>query len=780
MKLLFKIAKNEFRHLFYSPIAWFLLIVFLVQCAIFYVIPVFHMALTQDMVLANNMHKGIVKLDPDPITVDVFLKGGLFPYAVSNLYLFVPLLTMGLISRETNNGTSRLLFSSPIRLREIVLGKYAGIMFFNLLLIGVTGIFMVTGAFNIRNIDYGLLLSATLGFYLIVCTCSAIGMYMSSLSNYQIVSALATFTVIFVLGRIGSLWQKYDFVRDLTYFLSLQNRTGKMLSGLITSKDVIYFLAVSGMFIGFTLVRLKNGRESKPWYVRMGRYAAVVAATLAVGYFSSRPALTAYWDTTSNQRNTIHPRTQQILHELGDSSLEVTLYTNLLDQNAAAGLPEMRNSFYMARFWENYLRFRPDIRFRYVYYYDVDDRDSTVYKYLPGKNLHQIAAEVADGMDLDTAMFLPPAKIRRQVDLKGEGYRLVMRLRYKGRTQYLRTFADGFVWPDEMVVNAALRRLMGDQAPKYLFVTGQLERSIVTRGEREFSGPVSAKTGRRSLVNIGFDVDTVNLSLQDIPPGITGLVLADPRMDLPPVVQEKLRKFIDGGGNMLLLGEPGKQYVMNPVLKQLGVQLRYGQLVQPTFDETPDMVRPYLTDSCASLGEELIMQGMRKAMEEGLKRDTASTLMPGATALEYADSVFSVTPLGMTMPGRTWLKAGRLVADSTLPPMDSAAGDAYQRSFPAIARLTRQIHGKEQRIIVCGDADFISNARAAGSFFGVSFYSWLSNNEFPVYTPVKAATDTELAITGDAAGVQKTVYLWVLPGILLAAGMIVLIRRKRK
>ncbi|MGE7775261.1 Gldg family protein [Chitinophaga sp. NPDC101104] len=780
MKLLLKIAKNEFRHLFYSPIAWFLLIVFLVQCAIFYVIPVFHMALTQDMVLANNMHRGLGKLEPDPMTAEVFLRGGLFSYAVSNLYLFVPLLTMGLISRENNSGTSRLLFSSPVRLREIVLGKYAGIMFFNLLLIAVVGIFMSTGAFNIRHVDYGLLISASLGFYLIVCACSAIGMYMSSLSNYQIVSALATFTIIFVLGRIGSLWQKYDFVRDLTYFLSLQNRTGKMLTGLVTTKDVIYFLAVSGMFIGFTLVRLKNGRESKPWYVRTGRYAAVAVVTLAVGYLSSRPALTGYWDATGNKRNTIHPRTQQLLRNLGDSSLEVTLYTNLIDQNAMAGLPEMRNSFYMARFWENYLRFRPDIRFKYVYYYDVDDRDSTPYKYLPGKNLDQIAAEMADGMDLDTSLFLPPAEIRRQIDLKSEGYRLVMQLRHKGRTEFLRTFVDGFIWPDEMVVDAALKRLVEGKSPRFLYVTGQLERSILQRADRDYYGPVNAKTGRRALVNIGFDVDTINLSLQDIPPGISGLVLADPRMELPPLVMEKLRKYVREGGNMMLLGEPGKQYVMNPLLRELGVQMRYGQLVQPTFDETPDMVKPYLTDSCAGLAEESIMLALRRANALGVKADTATTLMPGVTALEFADSAFSVAPLAMTMPGRAWLKAGPFVRDSTLPPMDPAQGDAYQASFPTILGLTRNIGGKEQRIVVCGDADFISNARVAGNFFGNAFYSWLSNHEFPIYTPGEPAKDTQLSITGDAAGLQKTIFLWVVPGILLAAGMILLIRRKRK
>jgi ABC-2 type transport system permease protein len=112
------------------------------------------------------------------------------------------------------------------------LGKYFAIMLYNLLLLGIVGIFMVAGLVSISHVDTGLVLSALLGFYLLTCAFSAIGIYMSSLTNYQIVSAIATFLVFFVLTRISSLWQQYDFVRDLTYFLSMNGRTNKMVAGL--------------------------------------------------------------------------------------------------------------------------------------------------------------------------------------------------------------------------------------------------------------------------------------------------------------------------------------------------------------------------------------------------------------------------------------------------------------------------------------------------------------------------------------------------------------------
>lgn len=782
MKLLFRIAKNEFRYLFYSPIAWFLIIVFLVQCALVYTSPVYDLALYQDMVLKNNPMPRI-SMATESLTLKVFLMGGIFSRAIGNLYLFIPLLTMGLVSREINNGTVKLLYSSPVQLRQIVLGKYLGIMLYSLLLIGIIGIFMITGIFNIKDADYGILFSAALGFYLIVCAYSAIGLFMSSLSTYQIVSALASFTIIFILSRIGGLWQKYDFVRDLTYFLSLQNRTGKMLQGLVTTKDVIYFIVVSSMFVGFTLIKLRNGREVKPWYIKAGRFAGVFAATLIIGYVTSRPALTGYWDTSATKMNTIHPRTQQLLKEMGDTTLEVTLYTNLVDRMVSSGLPDVRNVNYLGDFWEAYLRFKPGISFKYEYYYDNDAKatDSALYKMLPGKSLKQIATEFAESLDMDLSMFKTPEEMRRMIDLKPEGYRLIMQLKYKGRTEYLRTFEDNFVWSDEQNMNAALKHLLYGDVPKLLFVSGELERNIYKKGEREYAFHTTLKIARNALVNMGFDVDTINLATQHIPEGITALILADPKMDLSPAVHDKLKNYIDAGGNMLITGEPGKQYVLNPLLKQIGVQLMNGQLVQPTYNETPDRVMPYLTATAAGLAEEPLVLYLRKMLQAHNTRDSVQTQMRGVAGISYAgDSAFKVAPLAMTSPGRVWLKAGDLVTDSTLPPFNPLAGDIKQASFPTMVQLTRSIHGKEQRIVVCGDADFLSNNQTGDHSVGRALYSWLSYNQYPVYTPRPQPEDTRLQINAAVAGVQKFVYIWVLPGVILLLGTILLIRRKRK
>lgn len=383
MRMVFNIAKAELRNLFFSPVAWFLLITFLVQCGYFYSSVLSNAANWQDILIKNN---------PDyagggSFTRILFLnEDGFFTNVMSNLYLFVPLLTMGLIGREVQNGTVKLLYSSPVKIPQIVIGKYLAIMVFNLILVLVVGIFMVTAIINVRQADYGMLVSAALGFFLLTCAYTAIGAFMSSITTYQIVAAIGTFLVILLLTKIGYVWQKYDFFRDLTFFLYLPGRAEKMLVGLLTTKDVIYFFLIIGMFLGFTMLKLQSAREAKPWTVQVMRYSIVIVSVLMLGYISSRPVLTGYWDTTEQDVNTIHGKTQQLISEMGEEELEVVLYENQF--GGGQGLPENRNN-YLTDLWEKYVRFKPGIKFSYVYYYDHDSAamEYSMSKWYPGLSI---------------------------------------------------------------------------------------------------------------------------------------------------------------------------------------------------------------------------------------------------------------------------------------------------------------------------------------------------------------------------------------------------------
>lgn len=766
MKTIFRVAGTELRTLFYSPIAWFLMVIFLIQCGISYTGIIETLAREQDG--GNLMRMSMTDF--------VFIGNrGLFGNVMGNIYLYMPLLTMGLISRETSSGTIKLLHSSPIRVREIVLGKFLSMVIYSLLLVTIVASFVVTAQFQIQSPDTGMLMSGLLGFLLLLCAYAAIGLFMSSLTNYQIVAAICTFVMFGVLSYIGQLWQGVAFVRNLTYFLSMSGRTGNMLNGLITTKDVIYFLAIVYLFLSLSVYKMRSDMESKPRIIRWGRYALAMTITLAIGYISSIPSLVGYYDATGQKLRTLTPNAQRIIKELGNEPLEVIAYNNLLSSFYNYGAPESYNN--NLRRWEPYMRFKHEIKLSTVQYYDTPLDNGNYARYMGGKSLEELAKRSAESKDLSLSDFNSPEQIRKIIDLRPEYNRYVMQLRYKGRSTFLRVYNDNRQWPSETEVSAAFKRLLQAKMPKIVFLTGNLQRDINKLGDREYKALTNLRTFRNSFINQGFDVDTLSLSNQEIPSDITALVLADPKVPLTVTETKKLENYIAAGGNILIAGEPGKQAILNPLLATIGVKMREGIIVQPTKDMQPELVTPFITQT---------VSGFFKPLEHAA-HDSARATMPGTTALSYSDSnSFSISPLLVTDPRDTWLKKGKLVSDSAEVLFDAAAGDE-RGSFPTAISLTRKINGKEQRIIVSGDADFMSNAelqrfnlRSANFVFNTGLFSWLSYGEFPIDSSRPPAEDTKINLTKDQAKFYKFIFVWVVPAIVLAFGSILLIRRKRK
>lgn len=769
MKIIYKVARTELRNLFYSPIAWFLMIVFLIQCGLAYTSLLVQVSNTQEiggfgLHMATNLTERIFGGS-----------GGLFSSVMEKLYLYIPLLTMGLISREFNGGTIKLLYSSPLNVQTIIFGKYLAMMIYSLVMVCIVGIFLVSGMFHINHADYGMLISSAFGFYLLLCAYSAIGLFMSCLSTYQVVAAVSTFVMIGILSYIGKLWQNIDFVRDLTYFLSLSGRTVNMLFGLITTKDVFYFLIIIYIFLALSIYKLKGDRESRPALVKAGRYVLVVVSALLLGYLSSRPGLAGYLDVTANQSRTLTPNTQKIISELGKEPLEITAYTNVAGQFATFGLPENRNDD-LGR-WEQYLRFKPDMKFNYVNYYDSSLDAPYLYRFPPGRTAKDVAEANMKNWKMKLSEVKTPEEIRKIIDLKPELNRYVMQLKYKDRTTLLRVFDDDEVFPSEGEVGAAFKRLLAAKLPKVGFLTGDLERSIDKIGDRNYKALTTWVSFRYALINQGFDVDTVSLANEDIPADISTLVIADPRTSLSAEALSKIQAYVDKGGNLLITGEPGKQAILNPLLQRLGVRLMDETIVQQSRDFSPDLAMPFITPAAAAFTKQV----MRRF------NDSVPVSMPGATGLAYTElGAFEIKPLLMTDAQRSWVRKDKLVADSAEIVFSAANGD-IRTSVPTALSLTRKINGKEQRIVVTGDADFMSNGelarkniQVANFAFSSAVFSWLSYGEFPIDASRPAAKDKRLKVNADQVEAFKIILVWVLPALLLIFAAILLIRRKRK
>ncbi|MGN6421358.1 MAG: Gldg family protein [Pseudobacter sp.] len=774
MKIINKIARAELRYLFYSPVAWFVLIVFYVFAASIYFIPLATDTLLQEELLDSwpdwiGFNEGLYLHAMPPVVIKLF----------NNIYLFIPLLTMGIINRENTSGSIKLLYSSPVRNREIILGKYLGMVVFNILLILGFGIVLVTAGFAMENPETGWFMSVLLALFLTVNAYTAIGLFISSLTNYQIVAAAITFAVFFLLDALSGLWQQYDLIRDLTYALSIKGKLGPMTSGTLTSRDIIYFLLIIFLFLVFAMIRMKSKQESKKWTVSFAKYGLVLLIVVTLGYFSSRPGYIAYLDLTRNEISTLHPEVQDVLRQLDGSPVTVTLYTNLLQSRSMMGFPQNRNR-YITDLWERYLRFYPNMKFRYEYYYDISKGDSALYKQYPGKNMDQIAALRAESLGIRLSLFKKPAEMPNIEALREEDVRILMELEYKGKKEILRAYNDGQTWPDDTHIAGSFLRLVREKEVKTTFLTGHLERSPDRFTRRDYGKFHNWKDSRESMINRGVYADTLSIADKDIPQGLDLLVVADPKSPYSQAELNRIDQYIAAGGNAIFLTEPGKQFILEPVLKKIGVQVENGTVVSPNAHESPASFVAKLTKEGNYMSSEIYWKFFQwygrpqiyggYALHEG-----------GANLKAEAVDGFTITPV-LTLAGskNTWIENGVLVTDSAAPVFSPEEGDVQKDTYTLAVNLTRKVNNKEQRIIVAGDADFLSAKLIGSGRIKQGFYSWLLNNRYPVYAVKKLPEDRLYRISYNTAGIMVNIYVYLVPAVLLLAATILLVRRKRK
>lgn len=762
MKKIFKIAKTELQTLFYSPVAWLVLIVFTCQCALTFA--------SGMMEQANGQAMGFSLWS---VTYSLFansMGGSLFPSVQGYLYLYIPLLTMGLMSREFGSGSIKLLYSSPVTNTQIILGKYLSMLIYGLILMAVLLCFVLFGAFTIKDFDLPMVLSGMLGLYLLLCAYAAIGLFMSSLTSYQVVAAILTLAMLTVLAYVRNWWQDIEFVREITYWLSISGRADELIAGLICSEDVLYFIIVSVLFLSLSIIRLQANRQKSRWTVTFGKYVWVLVGACLLGYLSSRQKLMTYYDTTATKENTLTPNSQEVIAQL-DGGLTITTYVNALDvYDIWTALPSAVK--YDQQLFRQYIRFKPEIKMEYVYYYDSIN-DSIQDLQYPGMNAKERMREITRLYNIDSTLFISPEEIRSQIDLLPEGRRFVRLLeRESGEKTFLRVYNDMSHHPGEAEMTAAFKRLVME-VPKVGFLVGQGERDISKTGDRDYNFAWD-KRYRYALINQGFDVAEVNLD-QEIPADINILVIAEMRWGLSEEQHKNLQSYIARGGNLMIMCEPSRADVMKPLLAEFGVSMVPGQLVRVTEDYSPELVLAAPTEQAA----ELIYQfdEMRKARR--------LIVTPGAAGLTYTEAGYKVIPLFMT-DDIVWneLETTNFIDDTVR--LNPTIGEVQQNYTTALA-LQRNVNGKEQRVLIYGDADCISNGELkmdrvelGASNFNIimgNFY-WLSDNKVPIDVRRPIPTDDEVYLSQESMRVWKVIMTWVMPAILIALYVLLWLRRR--
>jgi len=242
--MIWTIARREITSMFVSPLAWVILAViqailgwmFLAQIESFFL-----------------LQPQLIELENTPGVTDIVI-APIFSLAAIILLMIMPLLTMRSLAEEKKNKTIYLLFSAPISITQLVLGKFFGLLLFVLILISML-MLMPLSLLVGTELDLGKLLSIYIGMVLLLGSFSAIGLYLSSLTDNQTIAAVTTFGALLMLWII-----EWNSDQPLFHYLSLLAHHQPLLEGIFSSTDVSYFLLIILLFLGLTIRQLDGDR----------------------------------------------------------------------------------------------------------------------------------------------------------------------------------------------------------------------------------------------------------------------------------------------------------------------------------------------------------------------------------------------------------------------------------------------------------------------------------------------------------------------------------------
>ena len=364
-------------------------------------------------------------------------------------------------------------------------------------------------------------------------------------------------------------------------------------------------------------------------------------------------------------------------------------------------------------------------------------------------------------------VYVDPNTDPQRVRDAGIRYYSQLLLEYEGSKEVLAQLSE------EAMTNALTR--LGHREERWLvFITGHGER----QPDREANFDLSKWA--HQLQQHGFRTRALSLAeIPQVPQNTSVLVIAGPQVPLLAGEVEKIQRYLDDGGNLLWLADPGPDYGLGPIAEMLGIEFEPGTIV--------DQISQQLTGSPTALV--IAEYGSHPAVHNF--RD--NTVFPNACAITIpeGDTPASNEPVEPDGEGSwqhqvlvdtrtaSWVETGPLNRTIQFDKGKDIAGP-----LNLAVSVSRDIKDKEQRIAVICDGDFASNAfvmRNAGNLdFAMSITNWLSHDDAYVNIPVRAVSDQTIQLSKVTRTVFMVVFVLLIPLSLTASGIAIWLRRRKR
>lgn len=256
------------------------------------------------------------------------LMGIIFIFIIS-----IPILTMRVLAEERRQKTDQLILTAPVSVGKIVFGKFLALgAVFTIPVVIICFYPLILGIFG--TVSFAECYAAILAFYLYGLTCIAIGIWVSSLTESQVISAVITFALLFVgyimSGICSIISQSGNWLTKILSSFDLVSRFDGLVSGTFDLKGILYFITIILLALFLTTQSIQKRRYSvSTKSLRMGAYSSVmvvvsIAAAILVNLFAAEiPSRFTTFDITANKMYSITDDTKTLL---GSLSEDITVY----------------------------------------------------------------------------------------------------------------------------------------------------------------------------------------------------------------------------------------------------------------------------------------------------------------------------------------------------------------------------------------------------------------------------------------------------------------------
>lgn len=339
----------------------------------------------------------------------------------------------------------------------------------------------------------------------------------------------------------------------------------------------------------------------------------------------------------------------------------------------------------------------------------------------------------------------------RKLGIQAEGE---MILSIAGRSEHLSSL-------EEEDLTNALQRLIRSGSHKIRFLSGHGERSPIGKANHDY------QLFAQNLQSKGLQISQFSFAeTHAIPEDTYTLVIAGPRVNYLKGEVKLIQDFVQKGGNLLWLQEPGNLFNLEPLAKLLNIQFLKGVIVDPTTQMLGIPATSALAESYTS-----------HTITQDFKLGTVFPHSGGLELLDGKNTQWKIIPLIKTTQN-SWLETGKLegqvdynLTKDTLGPINISL---------ALEKPLAKDNIK-QRIIVIADSDFISNqylGNLGNKDMGLRIFNWLNDDDKLISIPATTAPDIQLVLDGTVWAIVGIFFLIGMPLIFIGSG--VFIWRKRK